>query len=312
MRYLSRRLLQAVPVWIGVTVVSFSVIHLLPGNPATVILGSQATPSLVRATMAKLGLERPLLNQYFDWIGGIVRGHLGSSFISGDSVVSVILRSLPPTIELLTFALFIALAVGVPLGVFTSQRTGAITELGIRLGVLLGISTPSFVVGSLLILIGNMLFSNMRMLGYVSLSVNPIYSLEIMFWPALTLALTALAIVMRFTRVSMATVLREDYMFTAKAMGIGRRTRIYRNALQNALIPVVGAVGAQIAYLIGGVVVVEQVFNIPGLGSLTLTSINNRDYSVLQGIVLFVATGVIMVNISVNLIYRKLDPRLAR
>lgn len=292
------------------TIISFSVIHLLPGNPAAVILGSQATPHLIAITEQKLGLNRPLVIQYASWFGNIWHGDFGTSLINGEPVSSEIARSLPPTLELIVFAFLIALAVGVPIGVFSAQTSKKTPELLLRTGVLLGISTPTFVLGSLLILAGNAYFSGVRMLGYVPFSQNPTKSLEVMFWPALTLALSVLAVVVRFTRVAMSLVLQEDYIFIARAMGIKKLTLIYKNALKNALLPLVGALGAQLAYLIGGVVVIEEVFNIPGLGSLTLTAINNRDYTVLQGIVLFVATVIIVINIMISLIYRKLDPRV--
>jgi peptide/nickel transport system permease protein len=255
-------------------------------------------------------LSAPLPQQFVKWLWRVLHDNFGHSLITGQSTTSVIGGKLDPTAELVVMAFVMALVIGIPLGVLSAQRKGRLSELAVRIFVLLGISVPSFLAGSLLIVIIAALAPGIRLIGYVPLAADPLRSLAIMFWPALTLALTVIAIVVRYTRVAMVEAMAEEYTLTGRAMGLRYRTVVYRNAMRNALVPVVGAVSAQIAYLIGGVVVIEQVFYIPGLGSLTLNAVNQRDYPILQAVVLLVATAVIVVNLLTDVLLRVLDPRL--
>jgi peptide/nickel transport system permease protein len=308
--FLVKRVGLLVPTWLGISIIAFSLIHLIPGDPATVILGIKATPDQRAALLHQLGLDQPLPHQFFSWLGNVLHGDLGTSVINGTSVTSAIWDRAAPSIELVIFAFVLAVVFGIPLGIVSATRNGKLAELFASSGSLLGMSIPTFVLGSLLIVLGSRWLGGIDMVGYIPLSEDPVRNLTMMFWPALTLALSVLAIVVRYTRTSMLSTLSQDYITTARAMGVPRRTVIYRNGLRNALVPVIGAVGAQLAYLVGGAVIVESVFAIPGIGTLTLDSIDQRDYPVLQGIVLIVATGVIVVNILIDILYRVVDPRM--
>lgn len=300
-----------VPTWLGISIIAFSLVHLIPGDPATVILGVKATPVQRAELLHQLGLDGSLPSQFLHWLGNVLHGDLGRSVINDTSVVSAIWERALPSAELVVFAFLMALLVGIPLGILSATHNGRATEFLAGSGSLLGMSVPTFFLGSLLIVLGSRVLGGVKMVGYVPFDQDPAQNISMMFWPALTLALSVLAIVVRYTRTAMLDALRQDYIVTARAMGIPRRALIYRNGLRNALIPVIGAVGAQLAYLVGGAVIVESVFAIPGIGTLTLDAIDQRDYPVLQGVVLVVATGVILVNILIDILYRLVDPRLS-
>lgn len=309
MRFFLKRLAWSIPVWLGVSILSFGFVHLLPGNPATVILGIRATPAKVRVLDQELGLQHPLAVQYWGWLSGVLHGNLGRSLITGLPVLRLIGQRVAVTAELVLFSFVIAVGGGVPLGVLSARRGGRASEVFVRIGVLLGLSMPSFVFGTVLIVVAALVVPHVRMIGYVPFLSNPLSNLGEMFWPALTLALTVFAIVVRYTRVSLRDSLAEDYTVTARALGLRQRT-VTRNALRNALLPVIGAIGAQVAFLVGGVVVIEDVFDIPGLGTLTLTAVTQRDYTLLQGIVILIATAVIVVNLITDGLYALADPKL--
>ncbi|HEY4094958.1 MAG TPA: ABC transporter permease [Baekduia sp.] len=308
--FVAKRIGMLVPTWLGISIIAFSLIHLIPGDPATVILGIKATPDQRQALLHQLGLDQPLPHQFVTWLGNVLHGDLGTSVINGTSVTSTIWDRAAPSFELVVFAFVLAVVFGIPLGIVSATRNGKLAELFASSGSLLGMSIPTFVLGSLLIVLGSRWLGGIDMVGYVPMGEDPVRNLTMMFWPALTLALSVLAIVVRYTRTSMLSTLSQDYITTARAMGVPHRTVIYRNGLRNALVPVIGAVGAQLAYLVGGAVIVESVFAIPGIGTLTLDSIDQRDYPVLQGVVLIVATGVIVVNILIDILYRVVDPRM--
>jgi peptide/nickel transport system permease protein len=309
--FITRRIGMLVPTWLGISIIAFSLVHLIPGDPATVILGIKATPDQREALLHQLGLDAPLPSQFVHWLGGVLHGDLGRSLISDTSVATAIWERMQASAELVLFAFVMAVVVGIPLGIVSASHDGRFVRFLAGSGSLLGMSVPTFFLGSLLIVLGSRVMGGIEMVGYVPFDQDPAKNLSMMFWPALTLALSVLAIVVRYTRTAMLDTLRQDYITTARAMGVPRRAVVYRNALRNALVPVIGAVGAQLAYLVGGAVVVESVFAIPGIGTLTLDAIDQRDYPVLQGVVLVVATGVILVNIVIDLLYTRVDPRIS-
>jgi len=311
-RYLLTRLVLLVPTWFGVSVATFLLIRLVPGDLVAIVLGVQgAADPAVRARMeAQLDLDKPLYVQYFLWLARIFQGDLGNSLIHGTSVRDEIVRRLPATLELAIMALAIALLLGVPIGVFTATRHGRLSDVLVRATSLLTISAPGFFVGSLMIVLGALYLPGAQMVGYVPIERDPVASLQQMLWPALALGLAVMAIVMRYTRASMLEVLGQDYVRVARAKGLAERVVIYRHALRNALVPVISIVGVQASYLVGGAVIIENVFAIPGLGRLMINAINQRDYTVVQGAVLVVATGVVLVNLAVDLLYRPIDPRI--
>ncbi len=306
--FVLRRIALAIPTWLGVVIVAFLLVRMIPGDPAIAILGSKATPEQRAALLAQLGFDKPVPIQFLNWIGGLFHGDLGKSAINGTSVWTIISTSAAPSAELVLLAFVIALLVGVPLGIWSSTRQGRLAGGIVTTVSLIGLSVPGFVLGSLFVVIGAA--TGISMVGYVPFAQNPIQNLSTMIWPALALGAGVSTIILRYTRTAMIGVLRNDYLVTAKAMGVHGGTIIWRNGLRNAVPPIISATGAQLAYLMGGAVIVETVFAIPGIGMQTMYAVNLRDYPVVQGVVIVVATLVILLNVVIDIIIRALDPRI--
>ncbi|MEO1190899.1 MAG: ABC transporter permease [Pseudomonadota bacterium] len=312
-RYLLRRLLLLIPVVLGVTFLTFTLMRLVPGDIVTSMMGVTAAndEALRQQILQELGLDRPLLEQYAWWLGRIVQGDFGHSFIHGGPVIDEILRRLPITLQLATMSMAIAILIGVPLGVLSAVRRGGLPDLGARVFALMGISTPSFFTGTLIVVLGAIYFPGITTLGYVPFHEDPLASLGRMIWPALSLGLGVAAIILRYTRSSVLEVLGEDYVRTARAKGLGEERVVFVHALKSALIPVITAIGIWSAFLISGAVVLEEVFAIPGLGRLILSAIENRDYPIIQGTVLFLSLAVALVMLASDLLVAAVDPRVA-
>ena len=311
-RYVIRRLLLLIPVLLGVTFITFALIRIIPGDIVTNMMGvTAANNEETRArVLHELGLDRPLLEQYVWWLGRILRGDFGYSFIHGGPVLDQILRCLPITLELAVMSMALALLIGVPLGVFSAIRRGRAIDLFARLFSLLGISAPNFFIGALIVVFGAIYFPSIQTLGYVPFSEDPWGNLSRMFWPALTFGISIGAIILRYTRSSVLEVLGEDYVRTAWAKGLPRFRVIFVHALKNALIPVITAIGVWTAFMIGGTVLIEEIFAIPGLGRLVLGAIQNRDYPMIQGTVLFLSFAVAVTMLLADLLLAAVDPRV--
>ncbi|MEQ8654832.1 MAG: ABC transporter permease [Kiloniellales bacterium] len=311
-RYLLRRLLLLVPVLLGVTFLTFALIRLVPGDIVTSMMGVTAAndEALRTQILHELGLDRPLMEQYLWWLGRIGQGDFGHSFIHGGPVIDQILRRLPITLQLATMSMLIALLIGVPLGVLSAIRRGSTVDFLARVIALIGISAPSFFIGTLIVVLGAIYFPGISTLGYVPFLEDPLESLERMIWPALSLGVGIGAIILRYTRSSVLEVLGEDYVRTARAKGLAETRVIFIHALKSALIPIITAVGIWTAFLISGTVVLEEVFAIPGLGRLVLSAIENRDYPIIQGTVLFLSLGVALVMLFSDLLVAAVDPRV--
>ena len=311
-RYILRRLLLLIPVILGVTFLTFALIRIIPGDIVTQMMGvTIANNAEMRIKILhELGLDRPLLEQYVWWIGRIVQGDFGYSFIHGRPVIEQILLRLPVTLQLGVMSMAIAIGIGVPLGVLSAVRQGSATDLLARLFALLGISTPSFFSGTLIVVLGAIYFPSMPTLGYVPLLEDPWESVARMFWPALALGLGIGAIILRYTRSSVLEVLGEDYVRTARAKGMSEGVVIFVHAFKSALIPIITAIGIWSAFLVSGAVILEEVFAIPGLGRLVLSAIENRDYPIIQGTVLFLSLGVAFVILCADLLVALVDPRV--
>jgi peptide/nickel transport system permease protein len=328
--YIIKRLLWAVPTLFGVSILVFLIIHLIPGDPAQLMLYPKGTPEQVEALRAQLGLNDPLIVQYLNWLKNALLFNFGYSVTTGVTVMSEIVSRFSATIELATAAILFAIIVGIPLGVTAARKKNSFIDylcITISLG---GVSIPVFWLGLMLIFIFSATLGWLPVSGRISMNsgmqvVTGFYLLDALlignlsaFWnaikhlilPALALATIPLAIVVRITRSSMLEVLSQDYMKTAKAKGIPRRLIIYRHALRNALIPVITVLGIQIGSLMGGSILTETVFSWPGLGSLIISSINARDYPLIQGIVFLAALIMIVVNLIVDVLYAYLDPRI--
>ena len=300
--FLTRRLLLLVPTLLGVTLATFLMLHLTPGDPVTIMLGEFASASDVARLRAELGLDRPIVVQYLKFLGRAVRGDLGSSIRSRRPVQEEIAERLPPTMVLALAAQVLAVCTGITAGVTAAAARRPSVDSAIVAVTLVGLSMPTFWSGLLLIL----LFS--LTLGWLPITASG--GLRALILPAVTLAAPAAAVLARVTRASVLEVLRQDYVRTARAKGVSERLVVYRHALRNALIPVLTVAALQFAGLVAGAVIVESVFSRPGLGRLAVTAILSRDFPLAQGIVLVVASMYVFVNVGVDLVYGVLDPRI--
>src|SRR5437588_3986118 len=309
--YVLRRLLLMVPVAFLVTVGVFMLIHLSPGDPALVILGEDRTPQAVQQIHQELGLDKPLYDQYVIWLSRIVRGDWGHSITTHEPVATAITERLPATLELGIVALVWSLLVAIPLGTIAAVRRGSLTDQ-IATGITVaGVSIPNFFIGIVLIFFLSVTLRLFPFGGSVPFTTDPLESPRHVALPAIALGTAGAAINMRFTRSSMIEVLNHDYIRTARAKGASWRRVVFIHALRNALIPVVTVVGLQIGGIIEGAVVTETVFTWPGVGRLVVESIFDRDYSVVQGIVLLAAFSYMVANLLVDLVYAWLDPRIS-
>lgn len=308
------RLAKAVITLVGVAVVVFIVLRLLPGNQITSSLGVNAG-LLTKAQYADLehfyGIGKPLPEQFGQWAGALLRGNLGVSEQSGRSVASLIGAALPVTLELAIAAMLIGLVLGVGAGAVAAAAPGRLADRGARLLALAGLGVPSFVIGSgLVAFLASVFHYFPSSEGFASLGSDPWLNIQQIFWPALTLGLGIGAAILRTTRGAMLDVARQDYVRAARGRGLSPRLVIVKHVLRNALIPIVTMSGIQFGYLLGGTVVVEQIFVLPGLGRLLLMSVTESDYAVAQGVTLVFALGFITVNLITDLLYAVVDPRL--
>jgi peptide/nickel transport system permease protein len=297
---------------LGVSVLVFGMIRLVPGTVVEQLLGQAAiaSPEVLQSFRRFFGLDRPLHVQYFDWLAGIARGDLGVSWLSGRPVLGLFLERVSVSAELAVLAVGWSLCLGIPLGVLSATRPGGARDGVIRLLATLGLSLPAFWQGTVLILLFSIYLGWMPSLQWVSFVKDPAANLLIMALPALTLGTATAAMITRMSRSSMLDVLGREYVRTAQAKGLSTGRVTYRHALRNALIPVVTVAGVQLGYVVGGLVVVEDVFTLPGVGRLLLDAIFQRDYPVVQGLILLLATIFMMLNLLVDLLYAVLDPRL--
>lgn len=309
--YIIRRLLQLLPVLLGISIAIFTVLRMIPGGFASGMLGIDATPELIEQVNAKYGLDQPFITQYLKWIGGVFHGDFGQSFRSGADILPEILTRFQVTAELAILAAVISWCIALPLGILAAVKRNTLVDRVVRVIALLGITIPGFALSILIILLLSLAFHYYPPLDYVGFFTDPLKNLEIMFLPALILGASMSGSVMRMTRSSVLEVLRQDFMKTVRAKGASEQIAIFKHALRNALIPIVTLVGMQIGSLLGGAVVVEQIFSLPGLGLMTLTGINNLDYPVVQGCVLFIALIYVLVNLVVDLLYAYIDPRIS-
>lgn len=309
--YIIRRLLTLIPVLLGISVAIFLIMQLIPGDVVTGILGIEETPELRAMWERRLGLDKPLVVQYFNWISGVVRGDFGESFRTGAKVFPEILSRFAVSAELALIACIVAWIIALPLGVLSALKRNSITDRIVRIIALLGVSVPNFATATLLILFLALAFGYYSPIRYVSFLENPLVNLEIMLFPAIVMGGSMAGSVMRMTRSSLLEVLRQDFIKAVRAKGAPESVTIMRHAFKNASIPIVTLVGMQMGILMGGTVVIEQIFSIPGLGQYLLTGIFQRDYPIVQGSVLFMAFIYVFINLLVDIIYTYIDPRIS-
>lgn len=308
--YILRRLLFMIPVALVVSFLVFMLIHLIPGDPARVLLGEQATPQTVAALQHQLGLDKPLLVQFGIWFVQLLHGDLGNSIQLQQSVTSALFQRLPVTVELGTTALIFSLVLAFPLGVLVATRRNSWLDWVINVTSLVGTGIPSFVLGLLLIFLFAVAVRWFPPGGYVPFSDDPLNNIRDLVLPALTLATGAVAVNLRQIRSSMIEVMAQDYVRTARAKGLSERRVQYVHALRNSIIPVLTIVGFQVGAILGGAVITETIFLWPGVGALAVTSIFSKDYPVVQGFVLFVAFSYMLSNLLVDISYVIFDPRI--
>ena len=310
-KYLFRRLLMLVPVLFFVGTIVFFVMHLMPGDPASMMLGPEATDEDILALTEKMGLNRPVLVQFFEWFSHIIRGDLGHSlFFQGKSVSSVVFEHFQATLFLTTFGLLLSVIFGVTAGIFAATFHNRLPDRVIMLSTSFGVAIPNFWLGLMLALVFAILFPILPPAGYRPLSSGLWTSLSYLILPAVALALGQASLLARMTRANMLEVLQNDYIRTARAKGVAEWLVIFKHALRPGMIPTVTVIGLSFANLMGGAVVTEQIFNIPGIGRLLIKSVFTRDYPVIEGIVLYIALAWVVINLIVDLTYSILDPRI--
>lgn len=309
-RYVLRRAGQALIVLFGVSIITFALIHLVPGDPVRIALGTRFDQETYEALVRRAGLDRPLIVQYFAWLGSALTGDLGVSFRTGDPVTATIVARLPATLTLAGAAIVVALLIAIPMGIVSAIRQGTTADYAATLFSQIGISIPDFWMGIMFILVFSLALGWLPPSGYVPLTENPSEWFQRLLMPAVTVGVVSGSVLTRFVRSSMLEVLGQDYTRTAESKGLRERVVIRRHVLKNALIPVVTVTGLQLAFLLGGVVIVEEVFAWPGLGQLALIAVERRDYPLLQGTVLLLTVTFLVINLVVDLLYAFLDPRI--
>jgi peptide/nickel transport system permease protein len=307
MTFVFRRLLMLIPVAFGVTLIVFFMIHLIPGDPARTILGIHATPARIAILHREWGLNRPLISQYLLFLDRILHGNLGPSLYYGVPATTVILQRLPATLWLIVYATVLAVLISVPLAMIAASRKDGVRDHVVRVVPLFGLGMPPFWLGILLIYAFSITLKLFPVSGYGSGFAGHLHA---MFLPALTVAIALSPVVIRSLRASMLNVLGAEYITTARSKGVPSRRLFLRHVLRNAVIPAVTVLGINIGFLIGGTVIIENVFAIPGIGQLMLNSIFERDFPVVQGVTLVFAVMVVLLNLGADIAYATLDPRV--
>jgi peptide/nickel transport system permease protein len=308
--YIFRRVLATLPVMAIVALFVFSLLYIAPGDPAVVIAGDQASPADVERIRQSLGLDQPFAVQFGTWLGHILRGDLGTSIFTNLPVTAMIAQRIEPTLSLMAITLVLTILVAVPLGVVAAWKAGSLVDRAIMAFAVFGFSLPVFVVGYILAYVFALELEWLPVQGYTPLARGFWPWLENLILPSIALGCVYVALIARITRASMLEVLQQDYIRTARAKGLGQGGILFVHALKNAAVPIVTVIGIGIALLIGGAVVTESVFAIPGLGRLTVDAILRRDYPVIQGIVLLFSFVYVLVNLMIDVTYTLIDPRI--
>jgi peptide/nickel transport system permease protein len=309
-RFVVRRLVLSIPILLLVSIMVFGLIHLIPGDPARVILGQEATPEAIAGLRRELGLDRPLVIQYLTWLGNVLRGDLGRSLADRTPVIDQIKLRLPITLELTIGTFIVALLIALPAGILSATRRGSIVDYGSTLVALGGLSIPSFWLAIMFILFFAVRLRWLPASGYVPFTEDPRANLAAMIMPMVATGIRESAALTRMLRSGMLEVLNADYVRTARSKGLSEWLVVIRHAFRNALVPVVTSAGLLLAGLLGGLVITETIFAIPGFGRLIVEAIYQRDFVTVQGAVLVSALLVVVINVVVDLIYALIDPRI--
>ena len=309
-RYVVQRIIATVPVVFLVAIITFSLVHIAPGDPAAVIAGDFGNPEDIERVRKQLGLDKPILQQFWIWLSHVARGDLGSSIFSRYDVTHLIAQRLQPTIVIALTAEILAVLIAVPLGVLAAWKANSLIDRGVMLFAVLGFSIPVFWLAYNMIFLFAVRLEWFPAVGYEPISNGIVPWLKSITLPSIAISVIFAALIARMTRTTMLEILREDYIRTARAKGLGDRLVLLRHALKNASVPVVTVIGLGLAGLIGGLVVTETVFAIPGLGRLIVEAVLRRDYPVIQGVMMLVTLVYVLVNLIVDISYAYLDPRI--
>jgi len=309
--YILRRLLTACALIIGSATVVFLLLQSIPGDPVRMFMGDYATQEQVSAVRHELGLDRPIFTQYMDWLFGMLRGDLGTSLSLSRPVVDIIAERIPRTLELVATSVLLALLIGMPIGIISAYRRASATDVGLTAVTLLALSVPTYVTGTLFVLLFSVANRWLPASGYTSITEDPIGHFKVLILPSVTLALVLAASITRMTRSSVLETLNQDYVRTARAKGLKESKIMTRHVLRNGLVPITTTVGIQAGNLLGGTIIVEQIFAWPGLSTLLFRGIETRDFPVVQGSVLVVSALFVVFTLIVDVVNGVIDPRIA-
>lgn len=312
LRYIAHRLLGLIPVLIGVSLLVFLSVWVIPGDVVDVMMGDEMAQSAaaIERLRAQMNLDEPIHIRYLTWIGNVLQGDLGVSLISGEPVLDQILRRAPVNFQLMLMAMFFIIVIGIPLGTLAAYKQFTWIDNTIRIGAIFGYVIPNFWLATIAVLIVSLYFPRSGVLNYVPFSEDPIANIRGLLLPGLVLSLTTVTYIVRLTRSTVLDALRQDYVRTARAKGLSERIVMTVHVIPNSMIPVATVLGIQVGVLIGGLVLTEEVFMLPGIGRMILLSIESRDFMVLAGSILFVAVIFVLVNLFIDILYAFLDPRI--
>ncbi len=309
--YIVRRVLLFIPVLFGISLAVFALLHMIPGDAVDLMMGVEANPELRAQLLRQYGMDYPWYVQYWNWISGVLRGDFGVSMRTGLPVLPEILSRFKVTLMLTLYSAVVSWLIAIPLGILAAIKRNTWIDGASRFLALLGVSIPNFALGTMVLLVLSLVFCYYPPLDYTPFLASPLGNLESLIWPSLVLGAIMAGSVMRMTRSALLENLQQDYVRTVRAKGAPERVVVLRHALKNSLLPIVTIVGMQIGSLLGGTVVTEQIFSLPGLGLYTLTGITQRDYPVVQGSILFFAFIFVVINLIVDILYSRIDPRIS-
>ncbi|GAA3349100.1 peptide ABC transporter [Lysinibacillus fusiformis] len=310
MMYILRRIILLITTILLVSIITFGVFQILPGDPVRTMLGTEADPTQIENLRSELGLDRPLYEQYVDWMKGLLTGQLGDSIRFSMPVKDLLFDRLPVTMSLAGITLLIVLFISLPLGMFAARRQNKISDVSLSTVTQIGMAVPSFWLGMMLILYVGLQFSFFKISGYIPWTQSVAGALSTLLLPALTIAIPQIAVNFRYVRTAILEQVQLDYVRTIRSKGMSEHNVMYKHVLKNSMIPILTVFGLIMAEVVAGTIIVEQVFSLPGIGQLLITAISNRDFPLVQGIVMYITVAVVMINFIVDILYSVLDPRI--
>ncbi|MGE7808905.1 ABC transporter permease [Lysinibacillus capsici] len=310
MMYILRRIILLITTILLVSIITFGVFQILPGDPVRTMLGTEADPTQIENLRSELGLDCPLYEQYVDWMKGLLTGQLGNSIRFSMPVKELLFDRLPVTMSLAGLTLIIVLIISLPLGMFAARRQNKLSDVSLSTVTQIGMAVPSFWLGMMLILYIGLQFSFFKISGYIPWTQSVAGALSTLILPALTIAIPQIAVNFRYVRTAILEQVQLDYVRTIRSKGMSEQNVMYKHVLKNSMIPILTVFGLIMAEVVAGTIIVEQVFSLPGIGQLLITAISNRDFPLVQGIVMYITVAVVMINFIVDVLYSVLDPRI--